>query len=127
MPTKHEEKEIGHCMVCRSPVQELNGITHEAGCAHIHCGFGSDFDLLEFKGFVCDKCLDYLMRNKFFPECRNMLPSLGRNGPPEEFKPIDAHFEILKLCWAAREESEKGRKVNQDLLKKRDGKKPWEQ
>jgi len=68
MPTKHEKKEVGHCMVCRSPVQELNTIPHEAGCAHIHCGFGSDFDLLEFKGFVCDKCLDYLVRNKFSTE-----------------------------------------------------------
>lgn len=121
----NKPKEADQCMVCRTVVGETEFGPHGAGCAHIHCGYSSDFDLLEFKGFVCDKCLEYLVKNRFFPQYRER----GLGGPDHmiPFKPIEEYFEYLKYCWAMREKTEDGRKVNQDLLEKRDGKKLWEQ
>ena len=47
------------CFVCGHEVTEEHGCLNNGGYAEFRFGFGSKFDLISFKGFIHDECLDH--------------------------------------------------------------------
>ena len=90
----------------------------------IHSGFGSEHDLMEFLAVICDPCLRNSQHDGSVNSCRGYECAWGGLGP-EEWKPISAHFDHLKVLWHQREGTEVGREINRKILANR-GYKLWE-